>query len=82
MTTTRALLLAFALSQTGCAAMIDAMFATGEACYKETQDHGRHARYENKSFGEHFADSFFDDDDDCRCRPHGDTTTVIVHHHH
>ena len=45
----------------GCAALID-------AGGRELQDHGDHAKYENKSYGEHFLDSLLEDDDD--------------HHHH
>jgi hypothetical protein len=75
-TTARHLLFAALLLQgTGCVALLDAAF-------KETQDHGRNARYENKSYGSHFVDSLFEDDDDCDetyycnrcCR-----TTVVVH---
>ena len=76
MTIARLLLLIALASQTGCVALLDAAF-------KETSDHGRNARYENKSFGEHYLDSLLeDDDDDCEtyCTPCG-RTTVVVHHH-
>ena len=53
-------------STNGCAALLDAGF-------KEAQDHGDNARYENKSYGEHFLDSLIESDDD-ECHVH----TVIV----
>ncbi len=66
--------LAIALTATtGCAALIDAGF-------RELDDHGKHARYENKSYGEHFVDALLEDDDhddDCCCGRHG--TTVVVY---
>ncbi len=56
-------------SANGCAALLDAGF-------KEAQDHGDNARYENKSYGEHFLDSLSeDDDDDDECHSH---TVIIV----
>jgi hypothetical protein len=67
MTRGRALSLSLALllglGNSGCvlAALID-------AGGRELNDHGDYARYENKSYGHHFADSLFesdDDDDDC-----------------
>lgn len=73
MTIARTLMLFAALTitslNTGCVALLDAGI-------KETADHGHNARYENKSYGEHFLDSLFeDDDDDCHC-------TTVVHHCH
>ena len=68
---TTAVFALLSLSSTGCAsALIDGGL-------RELQDHGGNARYENKSYGEHVIDSFFegdDDDDDDGCH----TTTVIV----
>jgi hypothetical protein len=78
LTTIRLFAVALLLQGTGCVALLDAAF-------KETRDHGRDARYENKSYGAHFVDSLFeDDDDDCEatyycgrcCR-----TTATVHCH-
>lgn len=63
------------LGNTGCVALLD-------AALKETDDHGRDARYENKSFGEHYFDSLLeDDDDDCDCRGacHHRSTVIFVH---
>ena len=78
MTTARLLLLALALtSQTGCVALLDAAF-------KENNDHGRNASYENKSFGEHYLDSLLEDDDDDDCDNYCNRcgrTTVVVHYH-
>ena len=54
-------------SANGCVALLD-------AGVKETQDHGDNARYENKSYGEHFLDSLVEpDDDECHVR-----TVIIV----
>ena len=53
----------------GCAAFIDAGF-------RELDDHGDNARYENKSYMGHVVDSWLEDDDDCS----SSTTTVVVHH--
>lgn len=62
------------LGNTGCVALLD-------AALKETDDHGRGARYENKSYGEHYLDSLLEDDDDCDC--HGScehrSTVIVVH---
>lgn len=74
-----ALLALTLLPATGCGALLD-------AGVRETRDHGRHARYQNKSYGEHFLDALVDDDDQDRCcnRSHrrgrcgGDTTVVVV----
>ena len=65
------LLFALSGSSTGCAALIDAAF-------REGQDHGDRARYENKDYHEHFFDALLEDDDDdgdCRRR-----TTIVVEH--
>lgn len=45
-----------------------------DAGLREARDHGRHARYENKSYGEHALDALFEDDDE-ECE-----TTVVVYH--
>ena len=60
-----------AWSCSGCAAFIDAGF-------RELDDHGDNARYENKDYLAHVADAWLEDDDDCR----SSTTTVVVHNHH
>lgn len=79
MTLRRSLLglgLAVLASTTGCAAAIDAAF-------RETDDHGRGARYESKSYGEHDLDAVFesdDDDCDCGCDGHGHHVTVVTIH--
>ena len=57
----------------GCSALI-------EAGSRDLQDHGRHARYESKSYGEHFLDALGEDDDDDDCCCGGSTTTVVVVH--
>jgi hypothetical protein len=82
-----ALLVLLLLPTAGCGSLI-------EAGIRDTHDHGSHARYENKSYGEHFLDALSEPEPcherchdsyrDDRCR-HGSTTTVIVveesHHH-
>ena len=55
------LLLVISVMFCGCGALLDAAF-------RESQDHGDHARYENKSFFHHFFDALEDDDDDDGCR--------------
>ena len=44
------------------------------AAFREGQDHGDNARYENKNFGEHFLDELVEDDDD-------DADCYHYHHH-
>lgn len=76
---TLALLSLALLPATGCSALL-------EAGARETRDHGRHARYQNKSYGEHFLDALVAEDGDrdrCCRRAHrhgrcGDTTVVVV----
>jgi hypothetical protein len=58
-------LLSVSVTSTGCASLIGAAF-------REGQDHGDRARYENKNFGEHFLDELAEDDDDDDC----------YHYHH
>ena len=54
----------------GCAALVDAAF-------REGNDHGDHATYENKDYHEHFFDSLMEeDDDDDGCH----RTTVVIEH--
>lgn len=67
------LLSALAFGNTGCVALLD-------AALKESDDHGRGARHENKSYGEHYLDSLLEDDD-CDCRGScGHRSSVIVIH--
>ncbi|MCO5165218.1 MAG: hypothetical protein M9894_02465 [Planctomycetes bacterium] len=70
------LALALVLPSTGCVALLDAGL-------RETADHGKNARYENKSFGGHFVDALVESDDcrPCRRRSRCDrhTTVVVVH---
>lgn len=67
-----------ALGNTGCVSLLD-------AALREADDHGHHARYENKSFGDHYIDALLesDDDDDCSCGRsacHGQHSTVVIIH--
>lgn len=51
----------------GCVALID-------AAVRELHDHGRRARYEHESDGEHLLDALFEDEDDDECE-----TTVVYY---
>jgi hypothetical protein len=69
---TTAVLALLCASSTGCAsALIDGGL-------RELQDHGGNARYENKSYGEHVIDSFFEGDEDDASDDECHTTTVII----
>ncbi|MBX3468388.1 MAG: hypothetical protein KF878_16065 [Planctomycetes bacterium] len=71
-----ALTLGLVAASSGCVALLD-------AGVRETQDDGRRARYENKSFGGHFVDALVEQDDCRPCRRHSrcdrHTTVVVVH---
>lgn len=64
--------LILAMSGSGCAAFIDAGF-------RELDDHGDDARYENQSYMAHVVDAWLEDDDECE---RSATTTVVIHNHH
>jgi hypothetical protein len=73
------LALLVSLGNTGCVALLD-------AALRESDDHGSHARYENKDFGGHYIDALLedDDDDDCSCGHSScdgrHTSTVVIIH--
>ncbi len=69
---TTAVLALLCFGSTGCAA------ALLEGGARELQDHGDNARYENKSYGEHVIDSFFESDEDDADDEGCHTTTVII----
>jgi hypothetical protein len=70
-----ALLSLLLLPATGCGSLI-------EAGSRDLQDHGDHARYENKSFGEHFVDALCEPDPEPACCERSHTTVIVVEEHH
>lgn len=54
------------LALAGCVSLASAAIDAG---FRDAEDHGRNAKYENKSYGAHFVDALLesDDDDSCHC---------------